>query len=128
MRLLLDTHTFLWFCQGDAALSATAKTLIEDPANHKLVSVASCWEIAIKAGLGKLTLGEPSATYIPAALSRTGFELLPVSLVHATAVESLPPHHRDPFDRLLVAQAKIEVIPVVSADPALDPYGVRRLW
>jgi PIN domain nuclease of toxin-antitoxin system len=99
MRLLLDTHTFLWFCQDDPRLSAPAKALIEDPTNHKLVSIASCWEIAIKGGLGKLILGEPSATYIPAALSRTGFDILPISLAHATAVESLPMHHRDPFDR-----------------------------
>jgi PIN domain nuclease of toxin-antitoxin system len=128
MTLLLDTHTFLWFCQGDASLSAAAKTLIEDAANRKMLSMASCWEIAIKAGLGKLTLGEPSATYLPAALSRTGFELLPITLAHATGVERLPQHHRDPFDRLLVAQATAEAIPIVSADVALDSYGVRRMW
>ena len=92
MTLLLDTHTFLWFCQDDPLLSATAKGLVEDPSNRKLVSVASCWEIAIKAGLGKLVLGEPSARYIPNALSRTGFDLLLISLAHATGVETLPPH------------------------------------
>jgi PIN domain nuclease of toxin-antitoxin system len=128
MNLLLDTHVFLWFCQGDPLVSATAKTLIEDAKNRKLLSMASCWEIAIKAGLGKLVLGEPSAAYIPAALSRTGFELLPISLAHVTFVESLPLHHRDPFDRLLIAQAIHEAIPIVSVDPALDPYGVIRLW
>ena len=78
MRLLLDAHAFLWFCQDNPLLTATAKALIEDPANQKFVSVASCWEIEIKAGLGKLTLGEPSATYIPAALARTGFDLLAI--------------------------------------------------
>src|SRR4051812_28503400 len=104
MTLLLDTHAFLWFCQDDPALSATARALIEDPANRKLVSLASCWEIAIKAGLGKLTLGEPRGTYIPTALARTGFEMLPISLAHAPAVEPLPAHHKDPFDRLLIAQ------------------------
>lgn len=128
MTLLLDTHSFLWFCQGDANLSATAKTLIEDPNNRKLLSVASCWEIAIKAGLNKLTLGEPSSTYIPAALSRTGFELLPITLEHTTNVESLPPHHKDPFDRLLIAQATVEGIPLVSADVVLDKYAITRLW
>jgi PIN domain nuclease of toxin-antitoxin system len=128
VTLLLDIHTFLWFCQGDPALSATAKALVEDSANRKLVSVASCWEIAIKAGLGKLTLGEPSVTYLTNALARTGFELLPISLAHATAVEVLPPHHKDPFERLLVAQAKIEGLAVVSADVAFGPYGVTRLW
>ena len=128
MILLLDTHAFLWFCQGDALLSATARTLIEDTANRKLLSIASCWEIAIKAGLGKLNLGELSETYLPAALSRTGFDILPISLAHATGVEKLSQHHRDPFDRLLVGQAAAEVIPIVSADVALDSYGIRRLW
>ena len=128
MTLLLDTHTFLWFCQDDPSLSASAKALIEDPGNRKLVSVASCWEIAIKAGLGKLTLGEPSGTYIPNALSRVGFDLLAISLAHATAVESLPQHHKDPFDRLLICQAQSEGIPIVSADSRFDAYGITRLW
>jgi PIN domain nuclease of toxin-antitoxin system len=128
MMLLLDTHTFLWFCQGDRRLSAAATTLIQDPANRKLLSIASCWEIAIKAGMGKLTLGEPAATYVPNALARTGFELLPISVAHATGVEGLPSHHRDPFDRLLVAQAIAEQISLVSGDPIFDAYGVTRLW
>jgi PIN domain nuclease of toxin-antitoxin system len=128
MNLLLDTHAFLWFCQDDPALSAIARTLIENAANRKLVSVATCWEIAIKAGLGKLKLGEPSATYIPAALARTGFELLPISVSHATGVEPLPLHHRDPFDRLLVAQAIAEQFPIVSGDSVLDAYPITRLW
>jgi PIN domain nuclease of toxin-antitoxin system len=128
MTLLLDTHVFLWFCQGDPSLSATAKSLLEDAGNRKLLSLASVWEIAIKAGLGKLKLGEPSATYIPAALVQTGFELLSISLEHATLVESLPRHHRDPFDRLLVAQATVEAVSVVSVDAAFDLYGVTRLW
>lgn len=128
MTLLLDTHAFLWFCQDDPSLSATAKALIEDPANRKFVSLASCWEIAIKAGLRKLTLGETSQSYISNALARTGFELLPIALAHATGVETLPLHHRDPFDRLLTAQAKIEAIAIVSSDAAFDPYGVSRLW
>lgn len=128
MNLLLDKHVFLWFCQDDPGLSAAAKTLIEDPSNRKLVSVASCWEIAIKARLGKLKLGEPSASYIPAALARTGFELLPISVLYATGVELLPLHHRDPFDRLLVAQAMGELFPIVSADSVLDVYPITRLW
>lgn len=114
--------------QGDPLLSATAKGLLEDPANRKLVSVASCWEIAIKAGLGKLRLGEPSQSYILNALAATGFELLPIDLVHATGVETLPSHHKDPFDRLLIAQAFYEGMPIVSADGALDAYGVTRPW
>ncbi len=128
MTLLLDTHAFLWFCQDDPLLSTRARALIEDAGNRKVVSVASCWEVAIKAGLGKLRLGEPSAAYLPNALSRTGFELLPISLAHATAVELMPLHHRDPFDRLLVAQAVADGIPVVSIDAQFDAYGVNRLW
>jgi PIN domain nuclease of toxin-antitoxin system len=128
MNLLLDTHAFLWFCQDEPALSAAAKTLIENPANRKLVSVASCWEIAIKAGLGKMKLGEPRASYIPAALARTGFDLLPITVAHATGVEGLPLHHRDPFDRLLVAQVIAEGIAIISRDAILDAYGITRFW
>jgi PIN domain nuclease of toxin-antitoxin system len=128
MTLLLDTHAFLWFCQDDPALSVAARTHIENPNNRKLVSVASCWEIAIKAGLGKLKLGEPSASYIPAALTRTCFEAIPITIAHATHVETLPLHHRDPFDRLLVAQAIVEGLQIVSGDPILDAYGISRVW
>jgi PIN domain nuclease of toxin-antitoxin system len=128
MTLLLDVHTFLWFCQGDPALSTPATLLIQDPSNRKLLSIASCWEIAIKTGLGKLTLGESSATYISNALRRTGFELLPISLSHATTTETLPLHHRDPFDRLLVAQAIVEDVAIVSIDSVFDLYGITRYW
>ena len=127
MTLLLDTCVFLWFCQGDSALSNTAKALIEDATNRKLISVASCWEIAIKAGLKKLTLGESSKSYIANALAKTGFELLPISVLHATAVEDLPLHHRDPFDRLLIAQAMAEGIPLLSVDAVFDQYPITRL-
>jgi PIN domain nuclease of toxin-antitoxin system len=128
MTLLVDTHSFLWFNQDDPALSARAKALLEDPANEKLVSLACCWEIAIKAGIGKLALGEPTATYIPNALARAKFGTLPITLDHVVAVERLPPHHRDPFDRMIVAQALAENVAVVSADAVLDAYGVTRLW
>ena len=128
MNLLLDSHAFLWFCQNDPSLSSAARAIIQDPTNRKLVSLASCWEIAIKAGFGKLTLGEPSVSYFPNALARTGFDLLTISLAHATAVEALPLHHRDPFDRLLIAQAMVDAMPIVSADAAFDPYGVTRIW
>jgi PIN domain nuclease of toxin-antitoxin system len=128
MTLLLDTHTFLWFCQGDPALSARAKALLEDPANEKLLSLASCWEVAIKAGLKKLDLGEPCATYIPNALARAKVSLMPVIFDHVAAVEHLPHHHRDPFDRMIVAQALVEGVAVVGADAAFDAYGVRRRW
>lgn len=126
--LLLDTHTFLWFVWDDPQLSPTAKQWIEDVNNRKLVSIASCWEIAIKAGLGKLQLGSPSSSFLGQHLLRNNCELLPITLDHATQVEVLPFHHKDPFDRLLVAQALIELIPIASADIIFDRYGIQRLW
>ena len=126
--LLLDAHTMLWFFWDDARLSARAKALIQDADNRKLVSIATCWEIAIKVGLGKLDLGEPSRSFLPREIARNNFELLPISLGHATMVEGLVAHHRDPFDRLLVAQAMTEGLPLVSADGIFDQYGINRLW
>ena len=108
MNLLLDTHTALWFFWDDPQLSGNAKRLIVDPNNHKLVSIASCWEVAIKVSTGKLKLGEAAGTFLPRELKRNNFDLLAIALDHATAVESLPMHHRDPFDRLIVAQINIE--------------------
>ena len=128
MNLLLDTHALLWFLDDDPQLVPTAKSLIEDPANRKHVSVATCWEIAIKAGLRKLDLGEPAITFLTRELATNRFELLGIELAHATFVETLPPHHKDPFDRLLVAQALIDNLPLVSANTILDQYGVTRLW
>jgi PIN domain nuclease of toxin-antitoxin system len=128
VNLLLDTHALLWFLGDEPLLSAPAKKLIEDPANRKFVSVATCWEIAIKVGLKKLDLGEPATTFLPRELTANHFDLLEIKLSHATFVEALPAHHKDPFDRLLIAQALLEVMPIVSADVALDPYGVNRLW
>jgi PIN domain nuclease of toxin-antitoxin system len=126
--LLLDSHAALWFFWDDPLLSPTAKALIEDPANRKLVSIATCWEIAIKAGLGKLKLGSSARAFLNKEISRNNFELLPITLSHATMVESLPPHHNDPFDRLLVAQAMIDGLPVVSADTIFAKYGIGLLW
>jgi PIN domain nuclease of toxin-antitoxin system len=126
--LLLDSHTMLWFFWDDPLLSPKAKSLIEDPSNRKMISVASCWEIAIKAGLGKLKLGEPSQSFLTREIARNNFELLSIGLAHATYVESLALHHRDPFDRLLIAQAMIERMPFVSHDKAFDAYGISRLW
>lgn len=127
-NLLLDTHTMLWFFWNDSRLSGGAKALIEDADNRKLVSIASCWEIAIKVGLGKLDLGEPSRSFLPREIARNNFELLPISLDHATMVEGLVAHHRDPFDRLLIAQAMVEGLSLVSADVVFDQYSVSRLW
>ena len=126
--LLLDTHAMLWFFWDDPQLAVGAKAAIEDADNGKLVSVVSCWEIAIKVGLGKLDLGESSQSFLSRELAVNNFELLPISLDHATAVEQLPAHHRDPFDRLLIAQAMSESLSLVSADAIFDQYGVSRLW
>jgi PIN domain nuclease of toxin-antitoxin system len=126
--LLLDTHTLLWFCWDDPQVSPNAKALIEDADNLKLVSVASCWEVAIKVGLGKLDLGKPSRSFLSREIPRNNFELLPISLEHATTVEGLPPHNRDPFDRLPVAQSLAEGLTLVGADSVFGRYGVQRLW
>ncbi len=128
MNLLLDTHALLWFLNDDPLLTPSAKALIEDRTNRKLVSIASCWEIAVKVGLRKLDLGESATTFLPRELSTNRFDLLGIELAHATFVETLPPHRKDPFDRLLIAQALLESMSVVSADVAFDPYGVTRLW
>jgi PIN domain nuclease of toxin-antitoxin system len=126
--LLLDTHTLLWFLWDDPKLSATAKELVENASNRKLVSIASCWEIGIKAGLGKVRLGSPSGEFLSREIARNNFDLLPISLEHVTRVESLPLHHRDAFDRLLVAQALVERMPLASKDSLFEQYGIARLW
>ncbi len=128
MNLLLDTHSLLWFLNEDPHLVPNAKALIEDSLNRKFVSMATCLEIAIKVGLKKLDLGEPVSTFLPRELLVNKFELLHIELVHALHVENLPRHHRDPFDRLLVAQSVIEKIAIVSSDEKFDSYGVVRLW
>lgn len=128
MKLLLDTHTLLWFLDDDPQLSKTAKQLIEDPSNSKHVSMAVCWEIAIKAGLKKLDLSEPASTFLPNQLAINHFGLLGIELAHVTYVEKLPLHHRDPFDRLLVAQALLDGYSIVSKDVVFDDYGVVRVW
>lgn len=128
MRLLLDTHALLWFLMGDSRTSATARSLIEDRRYQKLISAASHWEIAIKVGLGKLTLSEPFEILIPREIRDSGFSILSIRLRHTAIIARLPLHHRDPFDRLLVAQAMAESMPILSADSALDAYGITRLW
>lgn len=128
MKLLLDTHTLLWFVLGDASLSATARQLIEDAANSKLVSPATYWELAIKISIGKYALHEPYETFIDRAIRQNGFLILPIESRHTAALINLPFHHRDPFDRLMVAQAMVENLVLVSADAVLDAYPIQRLW
>jgi PIN domain nuclease of toxin-antitoxin system len=128
MRVLLDTHTFLWFILDDPQLSASARTLLENPANDVEISPASYWEIAIKIGLGKYALPQPYQTFMEHQMATNNFRILPIELRHTALLTTMIRHHKDPFDRLLVAQALIESIPLVSADTKLDPYGVTRLW
>ncbi len=128
MRMLLDTHAFLWFVLDDPKLSKAAKTLIEDGANDILVSPASYWEIAIKVGLGKLDLRSSYDDFMERGIAGNDFVILPIEPKHTSLLTTLPTHHKDPFDRLLAAQAATENMAVVSADEALDAYGVQRLW
>ena len=128
MRLLLDSHALLWFCEGNAALSAPARAAIESLGNDKYVSHATAWEVAIKASLGKLTLSVPYEELFPGALLTNGFLALPPDFRHYRELLTLPFHHRDPFDRLLIAQARVEDMTLVSKDPHFAAYGVPLLW
>lgn len=123
-RLLVDTHALLWWLTDDSALSSTAREAFADPASEPLVSTASVWEIAIKRSLGKLTAPDD----LPDRISGEGFSWLPISPAHAWAVRALPIYHRDPFDRLLVAQALAERLPLISADSQFEQYGVDVRW
>lgn len=128
MRLLLDTHALLWFLAGDEKLSGVARALVEDDGNEVLVSAGSLWEIAIKLSLGKLGMSIPFEEAFPAQLDANEIRILPILPSHLQGVVSLPFHHRDPFDRLLAAQALAEGAPLVSRDEVFDAYDVRRLW
>jgi PIN domain nuclease of toxin-antitoxin system len=128
MSVLLDTHTFIWFVLDDPKLSSSAKMLLEDAANDVFVSPASFWEIAIKVGLGKLDLRGPYDEFMQRGIFGNDFEILPIEPKHTSLLTTMPLHHKDPFDRLLVAQAKFENFAIVSVDDALDAYGIKRLW
>ncbi|MGH7136121.1 MAG: type II toxin-antitoxin system VapC family toxin [Pirellulales bacterium] len=128
MRLLLDTHTLLWFALNDPQLSSMATSLIADQANEKLVSPASYWEIAIKISIRKYALSKPYEDFMHEAIDKNGFGYLHVLPKHTAVLTTLPFHHKDPFDRLLVAQALVENVAIVGGDAALDAYGVTRLW
>ncbi|HMV49534.1 MAG TPA: type II toxin-antitoxin system VapC family toxin [Blastocatellia bacterium] len=128
MRLLLDTHSFLWFVLNDPALSPAAERLIVDPQNEIEVSPATYWEIAIKISTGKYSLTESLPGFMEREITTNRFRILPIEPRHVGPLTNLPFHHRDPFDRLLVAQAMTEQIPIVSNDTMLDAYPVTRLW
>jgi PIN domain nuclease of toxin-antitoxin system len=128
MRFLLDTCAFLWMLVDDPRLGQHARSLILDPDSELLLSAASAWEMAIKERLGKLILPQPLATLVPAQLKRNMIEPLAVSHEHALATATLPPYHRDPFDRLLIAQARIERVAILTPDEAFSPYDVSVAW
>lgn len=128
MRALLDTHTFLWWITDDPRLSARAREVIAGGDNALFVSAASGWEIAIKARLGRLQLPDNVESFILEQLSRNAFSSLPIQLSHALHVYSLPDIHRDPFDRILVAQGQLEKLPIVTADPQIGQYPVEIIW
>lgn len=144
MRVLLDTHAFLWYVLEDRRLSDAARTAIEGDASaasvdqplagvrqdapEVLVSPASYWEIAIKISLGKYALTVPYETFWRSGIELNDFHVLPIEIRHTALLLSLPYHHKDPFDRLLLAQAMVENVPVVSSDSTLDAYPITRLW
>jgi PIN domain nuclease of toxin-antitoxin system len=128
VKLLLDTHAFLWWIRDDQSLGARARKAIANERNHCFLSVASCWEMAIKKSRGNLEIPEPIDAFVAEQLAANGFSLLPIDLRHVARVSRLPFHHRDPFDRLLVAQAIDEDMIIASADRMFEKYGIERVW
>jgi PIN domain nuclease of toxin-antitoxin system len=128
VKLLLDTHAFLWWVGASQELSRKARTAVGSARNECFVSVASAWELAIKVGLGKLRIEGALDRFVPEQLAVNGFQALAIDLRHTARVASLPSHHRDPFDRLLVAQALEDDLSVLTANPVFARYGVKRIW
>jgi PIN domain nuclease of toxin-antitoxin system len=131
VRLLLDTHTFLWHAEGSPQVSAAATALLIDPANELFLSMATVWEIAIKMGLKKLALSAPYTTFMTRAITGYGLNVLPMTFEDCATYEQLPfpdKQHRDPFDRMIAVHALRNGLSLVGSDAAFDPYGVIRLW
>ena len=128
MTVLLDTHAFLWFIFGDDRISPLARTTLESAENWKILSVASLWEIAIKVSIGKLAIRGSFDEVILPELDRPDIRVLPIQVPHVSYVARLALRHRDPFDRILAAQAAVEGLPIISADVAFDGYGITRMW
>ncbi len=126
-RYLLDTNAFLYFINNDSALSEAAKNIIESEV-ELLISAASLWEIAIKFSIGKLNLPDSFENFIPAQLQQNDIGILPITLSHLEKVSTLPFHHKDPFDRLIIAQSVFENLTVLSTDAVFDLYGIQRIW
>jgi PIN domain nuclease of toxin-antitoxin system len=131
VKLLLDTHTFLWHAAGDPQMSSTATALLVDPANELFLSMATVWEIAIKTGIGKLTLSGSYASFMAQAIAGYGLSVLPITVDDCVQYEALPfplKEHRDPFDRIIIIQALRLDLRIVGIDKLFDAYGVIRLW
>ena len=128
MNLLLDTHAFYWWDQEPAKLSAAASAAISDPANAVFISVVNVWEIVLKTGIGKMTLQDPIDLLVDRQCATNGFQLLPIEYRHVLALQGLPYHHRDPFDRILMAQAIADTLTIVTCDPLFANYPVVTLW
>lgn len=128
MRLLLDTHTFLWFIQGNDSLSDTARASIENPAHQKLISIASLWEIAIKVSIGKLEVEMPMTDLVERQVLGNTFGILSIAPEHLNELSKLPFHHKDPFDRLIIAQSLSEDMPIVSTDRVFRGYAAQIVW
>ncbi|TAE59554.1 MAG: type II toxin-antitoxin system VapC family toxin [Nostocales cyanobacterium] len=126
MQQLLDTHTLLWFTAGDPRISENLRLQIEN--NDNFLSIASVWEMAIKHSIGKLSLEMSFDDFVAQQIMGNGITLLQINQQHISVVSQLPLHHRDPFDRMLIAQAIVENIPVLSADTIFDAYSIQRLW
>ena len=128
MKLLVDTHTLLWSVDEPAKISVPAMAVLQYPNNDRYVSAATIWELAIKVGLGKLTLSKPYRPWIEEAIYDLAMEILPVTIEYADFQATLPPHHKDPFDRMMISQSLVESIPIVTIDAVFDSYGVKRIW
>ena len=128
MKLRVDAHTLIWAVDDPSKLGPQAVTALQDPANDLLLSAGTIWEIAIKVGLKKLSLSMPYKQWVTKAMADLGMTVLPITVEYADVQAGLPNHHRDPFDRMLVAQSQVENIHLVSADPVFDQYGINRLW
>ncbi len=128
MRLLLDTHTFIWWASNDPSLSATVKLAIGDRNNEIFLSSVSTWEMAIKIALGKLAIAQPLSSLVLSHIALYQFQPLAITYDHTYQVQGLPQHHKDPFDRLLIAQAMVENMVLLTCDTSFAPYGVQTLW
>jgi len=128
MKVLLDTHTFLWWVTDDPKLSSRVRKIISDGKNELFLSAVSGWEIAIKAQLGRIQIPDKPQTFISEQMVANAIQGLPIQISHAVHIYNLPTHHRDPFDRMLVAQAQLEKLPILTDDPQISQYPVKVIW